>query len=241
MGEVMVDCVTRAAIAVKRGAGRRTRPRLAGTLGVLLVSMFMTSGAAPTDDARWRPLFNGVDLTGWAHTGDGSFTVEEGLLVTRGGMGLLWYTGEQFGDRVLRVVYRTARAEDNSGVFVRIDGPPPDAWHAVHHGYEVQSHAPGDDWHRTGAIYSLSRTEERADAPPGEWNVMEIELAGPRIRVTVNGVQLTDFDPDGDVPPRTEPWEPERGPRPERGFIGLQNHDAASVVSFREVSVRPLR
>jgi hypothetical protein len=201
----------------------------------------MATSSSASGRAEWRPLFNGVDLAGWAHAGDGGFTVEEGLLVSRGGMGLLWYTGEAFGDCVVRVVYRTARAEDNSGVFVRIDGPPPDAWHAVHHGYEVQIHTPGDDWHRTGVIYSLSRTDVRADSPPGEWNVMEIELAGPRIRVTVNGVAVTDFHPAGEPPPRTHDWEPERGPRPEHGFIGLQNHDAASVVSFREVSVRPLR
>ena len=33
----------------------------------------------------------------------------------------------------------------------------------------------------------------------------------------------------------------DRGPRPEAGYLGLQNHDKDSVVFFKEVSVRPLR
>ena len=190
--------------------------------------------------SEWRPLFNGRDCDGWAQAGKGSFAVEDGLLVSHGGMGLLWYTRETFGDCVLRAVYRTSRAEDNSGVFICIDGPPPDAWWAVHHGYEVQIYAPGDDRHRTGVIYSMTGTDQRVDASPGEWNTMEIELDGEHVRVRVNGVQVTDFDPSTPVPPREKSHEPERGPRPTHGYIGLQNHDDASRVAFREVSVRPL-
>lgn len=189
---------------------------------------------------EFRALFNSQNLDGWEQAGRGYFTVEDGLLVSHGGMGLLWYTGESFGDCLLRVVYRTSRTEDNSGVFVRIDGPPADAWHAVHRGYEIQILATGDDWHRTGVVYSMSSTGEHADAPPGEWNEMEIELDGAHIRVRLNGVALTDFDPAGPVPPREKEYEPERGPRPTHGYIGLQNHDDVSRVAFREVAVRAL-
>jgi hypothetical protein len=185
-------------------------------------------------------LFNGKDLDGWEQTGAGGFTVEDGLLTTHGGMGLLWYTRRTVGDAVLRVVYRVRRAEDNSGVFIRIDGPPPDAWHAVHHGHEVQILATGDDWHATGCIYSMTAVTARADKPPGEWNDMDIVMQGDSVAVYVNGVGVTVFVTGQDVPPRVHDYEPERGPRPAHGYIGLQNHDDASVVQFREVSVRPL-
>ena len=221
-------------------AATMSRSILAPACATLLVIAMSVTASSTTSEPAWRDLFNGRDLTGWAHVGEGHFDVADGLLVSRGGMGLLWCTGETFGDCVIRVVYRTGRTEDNSGVFVRIDGPPPDVWHAVHHGYEVQIYAAGDERHRTGVIYSMTATDLRVDAPPGEWNTMEITLDGPRVRVTVNGVSVTDFDPAGPVPPRAREYEPERGPRPERGYIGLQNHDADSVVAFREVSVRPL-
>jgi hypothetical protein len=191
-------------------------------------------------ETKRRHLFNGHDLDGWEHVGPGGFVVDDGCLKTEGGMGLLWYTRETFGDCSLRVVYRTTRREDNSGVFVRIAARPADPWFAVHNGYEVQINAGQDEWHRTGVIYSMTSTSVEPDAAPGGWNTMEIELDGERVRVALNGVALTDFEPSQPVPPRVRDYEPERGPRPTRGYIGLQNHDAASVVYFREVSVRPL-
>jgi hypothetical protein len=192
-------------------------------------------------DVNRRQLFNGRDLSGWEQVGPGGFVVEDGVLKSQGGMGLLWYTEETIGDAVLRVVYRVTREEDNSGVFVRIADRPPDPWFAVHHGYEVQILATGDEWHRTGGIYSLSQSPAGVQRRPGEWNVMDIALRGSLVEVTLNGVLVTTFDPAvGPVPPREKEYEPERGPRPEHGYIGLQNHDAASVVYFREVSVEAL-
>ena len=187
-----------------------------------------------------RQLFNGRDLTGWEMVGGGSFTVQDGLLVTEGGMGLLWYSESKVGNARLRVVYRVSRVEDNSGVFIRIDERPENEWYAVHHGYEVQIFATGDERHRSGCIYSMTEALADAQNPPGEWNVMEITMDGLRTTVTLNGTLVTTLDPDQEVPPRQYPYEPERGPRAEYGYIGLQNHDADSVVAFREVSVEPL-
>jgi hypothetical protein len=187
-----------------------------------------------------RQLFNGTDLTGWRHVGPGAFEVEDGCLKTVGGMGLLYCTEDTFGDCLIRVIYRTSRESDNSGVFIRIGEEPPDPWYAVHHGYEVQILATADDWHRSGVIYSMTRAEVQADAPPGEWNTLEITLEGDSVLVHLNQRLVTHFDPSQPVPERTRDYEPERGPRATRGYIGLQNHDANSSVYFREVSVHPL-
>ncbi len=158
-------------------------------------------------------------------------------------MGLLWYTKEKFGNCQLRVVYKTASKGSNSGVFVRIADKPKDEWYAVHHGYEVQICDGADPFHRTGAVYSFVKTQ--ADPPEaGQWNTMVITLDGDKIHVTVNGKSVSDFDPSQPAPERTKPYEPERGPRPESGYIGLQNHDDynrnSDHVLFKEVSVRPL-
>jgi hypothetical protein len=192
-----------------------------------------------TEGAR-RQLFNGRDLTDWKMVGPGAFTVEDGMLKSSGGMGLLYYAGGKLGNCVLRAVYRVGRVEDNSGVFVRIADEPPDPWFAVHHGYEVQILATGGEYHKTGCIYSLSRGLADAQLPPGEWNVMDIAMRGQLIAVTLNGTLVTEFDPAGDLPKRQFGYEPERGPRPDEGYIGLQNHDGESVVYFREVSVEAL-
>jgi len=188
--------------------------------------------------ADFRPLFNGRDLDGWQMTGPGRFVVEDGLLKTEGGMGLLYYAKEKFGPATLRIVFKTASKNANSGVFIRLPEQPKDPWYAVHNGYEVQIDSGGDDWHCTGSIYSLSKATKRTQKRMGDWNTLEIVLKGQETVVYLNGEKVNDFFGFQQVPPRKEWYEPVRGPRPDRGYIGLQNHDASSVVYFREVSVR---
>jgi len=194
----------------------------------------MSSAAEPP----WRSLFDGETLEGWQQVGPGRFVIEDGTLHTEGGMGLLWYTAEKFADVELHLSFKTATPHANSGVFVRIPEPPQTPWDAVHGGYEVQIDESGDAYHRTGVLYSL--TEALAQPPLEAWNELRIVLDGPRTRVSVNGVLVTRFSEGDPVPPRNYDWEPERGPRPLAGYIGLQNHGADDVVYFRDIRVRSL-
>ena len=215
------------------------------------LAIALTLTAATSVHAEERSLFNGKDLTGWTHAGKGAVVVENGLLKTVGGMGLLYYSGERFGDCIIRVVYRTTTVDDNSGIFVRIPEPPKDAWQAVHTGYEIQilenfpssyvlsEHQKkfGTSWHTTGAIYSMSPALAKPQKPVGEWNTMEIELRGPRTLVRLNGVLVNDFVEGSTVPPREHSYEPVRGRRPDVGYIGIQNHHEPQTVLFREITV----
>jgi hypothetical protein len=155
-------------------------------------------------------------------------------------MGLLWYTRERLGDCVLRIVYRVLKDGSNSGIFIRVAEPPPDPMYAVHHGYEVQIlDSETSPFHRTGAIYSLAPATVAAMRPTGEWNEMDIRMRGERVDIRLNGVEVTHFDPQLPVPPRQHGWEPQLGPRPTKGFIGLQNHGGdESEVFFKDVLVQ---
>lgn len=204
--------------------------------GLLLLAALMQAGHPAS-----RLLFNGRDLTGWKHVGPGKMTVENGLIRTHGGMGLLYFAGEKFGDCVIRVVFRMEHHNDNSGVFIRIPEEPTEPWMPVNRGYEVQIDNSADDYHSTGVLYSLTHALARPGKPGPEWNTMEITLDGSRTIVTINGVKVTDYTEGQPVPPKNETWEPDRGPRPNEGYIGLQNHSDNDVVLFKEVSVRPLR
>lgn len=206
-------------------------------LAVLLLSTLATArGDEPSGE---KVLFDGTSLENWRHTGEGRFVIEDGHARTDGGMGLLWYAGETFGDCVIRVEYRAPEGTDNSGVYVRIAEEPDDPWFAVHHGYEVQICDDANPFHSTGAVYSMSKATANP-MKPGDWNTLEITLDGEMILVDVNGVRVNTFNPSNPVPERQAYYEPERGPRPTSGYIGLQNHDPGDVVLFRHVSVRPL-
>ena len=146
--------------------------------------------------------------------GPGEFKGEDGALVTHGGMGLLWFSREKFGDCQIRVRFKLSSPKDNSGIFIRIPEPPPDPWFAVHRGYEIQIFNESDDYHRTGCLYSFTRALARSDARTGEWNSIIVTLDGPRTIVEVNGVRVTNYLEGDPVPPKSIWYEPERGPRP---------------------------
>lgn len=218
------------------------------TIAAAAAAMIVTATAFPSraraaDDApKGRPLFDGRSLDGWEHVGPGRFVVEDGVMRTEGGMGLLWYAREKFGDCVIRVVYKTGTPRSNSGVYIRIADRPKDPWFAVHHGFEVQIADGGAAARGTGSIYTFAQAKAQP-GKQGEWNTLEVKLRGQRIETSINGVAVSEFDASG-LDPQAKDIEgegdPARGPRPATGYIGLQNHDPRSVVSFKEVSILPL-
>jgi len=213
-------------------------------LTLLCLALAILVPASPAQSGEWKQLFDGKDLTGWKHVGPGEMTVEDGLIRTHGGMGLLYWTGGKLGDCVIRVVYKMRDKNDNSGVFIRIPIEPREAWMPVNYGYEVQidNVAEGEDeYHITGMLYSLTKPLARSGKPGPEWNTMEITLDGPHTIVVLNGVKVTDFTEGDPVPPKKFPFEPERGPRPQDGYIGLQNHSDDDVVFFKDVAVKMLK
>lgn len=196
---------------------------------------------AATVSADIRQLFNGKDMTGWKHVGSGRFVIDDGLLRTEGGVGLLWYDGEKVGNSVVRVVYKVNSHTDNSGVFVRIPAPPRDPWMPVNKGLEVQiNDAAESEYYRTGSIYTFSKAQSRPDKV-GEWNTMEITLDGPRTVVHINGVFVTEYKEGDPVPAKKNDWDPDRGPRPNNGYIAIQNHPHGKTVFFKEISIQPTK
>ena len=198
----------------------------------------MTSTAK--DYGQWQPLFNGKNLDGWQHVGPGEFVIENGMLKTTGGMGLLWYTKEKISNCVVRVVFKVPDpASGNSGVFIRIPTEPTEPWMPVNKGYEVQIDFKENDYHRTGVLYSL--TKAMAKPEPQEWNTMEITLTDDRTVVTLNGEKITDYREGDAVPEKKSQYEPDRGKRAAAGYIGLQNHNDKDVVLFRDVSIKKIK
>ena len=143
---------------------------------LILSSAFLAMAAE--DEPGFVQLFNGKDKAGWQHAGPGEFTVENGELVTHGGMGMLWYEKGKFKDFVLRVDWKVSRVSDNSGIFLRIPETSDDPWFAVSHSYEIQIQDDRDPEHRTGSNYGFLASTKLASKPPGEWNTFEINAMG---------------------------------------------------------------
>jgi hypothetical protein len=212
----------------------------------LLFFVFYFSGQPISNkysDGEWTQLFNGKDLSGWKHVGPGSHMVEDGMIRSHGGMGLLYWTKKKFGHCVIRVVFKMQKFNSNSGVFIRIPIEPREEWMPVHYGYEVQidNHpetSNEDEYHITGTLYSLTKPLAKPGKPGPEWNTMEITIDGPRTIVYVNGEKVTDYKEGDPTPERKFNFEPQHGRRPDEGYIGLQNHDEEDIVFFKEVAVK---
>ena len=196
-------------------------------------------------DTGWKDLFNGMDLTGWQHVGAGFMTVEDGIIQTHGGMGLLYWTHEKLGNCIIHVEWRMQKENSNSGVFTRIPVEPKEAWMPVYYGHEIQidNHpelSNEDEYHSTGMIYAMTKPLAIAWKPGPEWNTFDITLDGPRTIVYLNNVKVTDYKEGDPIPPRKFDFEPYPGIRPDSGYFGLQNHGENDVVFYRKVTVRYL-
>ena len=220
-------------------------------LKLLLVALIYISNVingvaqAKTEYKDWKQLFNGKDLTGWKHVGGGSRFVEDGLLASKGGMGLLYWTGGKVGNCVIRVVYKMQKFNSNAGVFIRIPIEPKEEWMPVYYGYEVQidNHpetSDEDEFHISGTLYAMTKPLSKPGKPGPDWNTLEITLDGPHTIVFLNGEKVTDYIEGQPTPPRKFDFEPFPGIRPNEGYIGLQNHGDEDVVYFKEVSIKPL-
>jgi hypothetical protein len=191
-------------------------------------------------------LLNHKNLDGWKfagrHTPGGSgFSVVDGITQTGGDNGIIWYAKRKLGNVKIHVVYKMSNEKGNSGFFIRIPVEPQSEDDAINKGIEVQIDDRDDDWHCTGVLYSMTKAKARPHKPAGEWNTLDITLDHLRTIVYVNGVLVTDYDGVSPVPEKKKSFEPDRGPRPESGYIALQNHDPSAVISFKEVTVSPLR
>ncbi|MGC8640565.1 MAG: 3-keto-disaccharide hydrolase [Isosphaeraceae bacterium] len=190
-------------------------------------------------------LFNGKNLEGWVAEGvsqyvkDGKphpvWSVRDGKLVCTGkGFGFLRYDLRPFSDFDFHVEFRMAPG-CNSGLGIRtrpFDPARSRATRPSFYSYEIQlfddSGTPPSP-HSSGSLYRYVAPAKNAIRPAGEWNSVDIECAGPLIKVTMNGETIIDFNQQTAQTLRQKPLA---------GYLCLQNH--GGKIEFRALRVREL-
>ena len=211
--------------------------KITNLLWISVLAALPSAAAGPA-----KELFNHRNLEGWEmirSQGHDTFTVEDGVMKTTGSKGMAIYAREKIGNGTVHVVYKMSNPKGNSGVFIRIPEVAKTESYAINHGIEVQIDNNDNDWHCTGVLYSMTKAKARPYKPTGEWNTMDITMEGPRTIVRLNGVLVTDYDGVSPVPPKTKSYEPDRGPRPDTGYLGVQGHDNQAVIYFKEITFTP--
>jgi len=214
--------------------------------GLLLLGI--VSCSTPGEPKRAIELFNGKDLAGWQQVlaepeikmGQ-VWSVQDGVLTCQGKpLGFL-YHGPAVTNFRLVVEYRWPPGSEpgNSGIFSRISEPlkplPCTFEVQLKHGsagdvlglqgkpiaggqprcFEVKKHAVAGD------IAGVRKMLD-AEAPPGEWNRVEILAQGARYQVWINGKLVNEAD----------------GVQVVSGPVGIQSE--GGVIQFRRITLTPL-
>lgn len=199
--------------------------------------------AAAPESARFEPLYNGRDLSGWKIKGGKleAWKADGEQLSGIGPDGGWLRTEKSYSDFVLRLEYRIA-AGGNSGVGLRIpaEGEPAQT------GMEVQildetspasNTGEQDGTRRNGAILGHVAAERVAAKPAGEWNQLEITCRGPQVKVALNNGTVIDVMVDT-LKDDNKDRRAALADRPEVGFIALQCPPAR--VDFRKIELQDL-
>jgi hypothetical protein len=210
-----------------------------------MMALLLCAQLALRDDQGFLSLCNGKDLDGWVAEGvstyekDGEtlpvWTVKDGhLLCTGKGFGFLRYDRREFADFVFHVEFRMA-PRCNSGLGIRtrpFDPAKSRATRPSFYSYEIQlfdDAGKPPSTHSTGSLYRYVAPRRNPMRPAGDWNTIDVECVGPRIKVTLNGEPIVDVDQD-DMPQL-------RG-KPRKGYVCLQNH--GGTIEFRSLRAREI-
>lgn len=186
--------------------------------------------------AGFESLFNGRTLEGWeviSGSREAWKVDKEEIVVTGDAKSPGWLmTTNEYTDFVLRLEYQVSQGA-NSGVTFRALGD--DAKVPEIQILDDAFYPKNGPVHSTGSLWSFALDQQAQTRPAGMWNLMEIEVVGTNLRITVNGMNtvqttLKKFASASDAIP---------GFRRHLGRIGLQNW-AGGTTRFRNVRIKTL-
>ncbi len=182
-------------------------------------------------------LFDGKSLDGWQGDVKG-YAVENGTIVCKCKHNAHLYTAKQYANFIFRFEFKLPPG-GNNGVGIRI---PPKGWPSQA-GMEIQildnKHPKYKDlqpYQFHGSIYGVVPAKRGFLKPVGQWNQQEITADGSHIKVTLNGVVITDADLSKIDKPMD--GQPHPGLHNTKGHIVWIGH--GDPVAFRNVRIKEL-
>ncbi|MBL9138762.1 MAG: DUF1080 domain-containing protein [Verrucomicrobiales bacterium] len=231
-------------------------PTTLAVLGSLL--LLTTSAGAASPPPGFKPLFNGVDLSGWwgLSTEDPAkwkalpadefarkkaasiedikkhWRASETELINDGD-GLYLTTEKEYGDFELTLEYRTVAGAD-SGVYLR-GIPQVQIWDTTREGKKWGGDLGAE--YGSGGLWNNSKGNPgknplvHADKPFGQWNKFRVLMVGERVTVDLNDQRVVDHA-------RMENYFNRKAPVPRTGPIQLQTH--GGEIRWRNLFIREI-
>jgi hypothetical protein len=200
-----------------------------------LVAAVVSLAVATPHAQSFTRLFDGT-LTGWSIHGTeaDNFSVRDGALRVEGPTGWIRFDRQQYADFVLRLQLRFLTADADSGIFFRTDGASMFGRGWPLGGYQVQVRVPTTPsplpplggLFRHGTPPGETTLDEallrKVFKGLGEWHDVEVEAAGDRLTVRIEGAGVTRAS----------------GIRTAPGYIGFQGETGAIEYRAIEIAAR---
>ena len=186
----------------------------------------------------FKEVFNGKDFTGWGGPVD-QYEVADGAITCKPHKGGTIFTKEVFTDFVARVEYKLPPG-GNNGLAVRYPGHGDGAYTGM---CEVQilddtakMYEKLDPRQYNCSAYGMIAVHRGYLRPVGEWNIAEVTVRGPTIKVELNGNVVV----DGDLSKVTNYManSPHPGKLNPSGHFGFCGHN--DPVAFRTVQIKKI-
>jgi len=184
----------------------------------LAASALALSARHKADD--WISMFDGSTLDGWkANEHPESWTVKDGAITGDGPASHLFWMKEKCVNCEFKAEVKIGHM-GNSGMYFRTAFGP-----GFPKGYEAQVNSSHTDPVRTGSLYNFVKVLDVL-VPDDTWYTQHIIVEGNHIQIFINDKKTVDFTDEHNT--FTD------------GYLALQQHNAGSVVEFKNLMMRHL-
>lgn len=187
---------------------------------LMLIGLAVLSSVplAAADD--WITMFDGKTLDGWkANERPDSWSVKDGTITGDGPASHLFWMVRECENCEFKAEVKINHG-GNSGMYFRTAFGP-----GFPKGYEAQVDNTHADPKRTGSLYNFKNVYEQL-IPDDTWWTQHIIADGNHIIIKVNDKVVVDYVDEKNTYTK--------------GYLALQQHNAGSVVNFRNLMMRPL-
>jgi hypothetical protein len=186
-----------------------------------------------------KPVFNGVDLSGWGGPVDNYEVLDGGVLRCKAHRGGTIYTEQEYGDFVADLEIRLP-AGGNNGLAIRYPGEGDTAYVGMCELQVLDDGAPKygslDPRQYHGSAYGMAAARRGYQRPVGEWNFERVTVRGSTIVVELNGFEILNADLSTITDFMANSAHPGKDRR--KGHFGFAGH--SDPVEFRKVRVGTL-
>ncbi len=184
---------------------------------------------------KFKPLFNGKDLSGWKGSVE-NYEVVDGAIQCRAGKGGTLYTEEKFKDFIARLEFQLPPG-GNNGLAIRYPGTGDPAYTGMCElqvlDNEADKYKKLDPRQYHGSAYGMAAAHRGFLRPTGEWNYQVVKVQGSKIEVELNGTRIlsTDLSEIKEYMANS----PHPGKDLPEGYFGFAGH--GDPVRFRNVEI----